>query len=131
LGTNVQFHISEAVGDVLVVSELDCVQLPLSLDELPQLVPYLGCLYNVVEVIHRLCYTSNAIKVNDSFGSTLEPKVIKAIMEKSTDRTRDHPFCHPYHSYIYLPLNHSISLSYNISTCTVRYVKIPVFKQIK
>ncbi|KAG2216281.1 hypothetical protein INT45_003912 [Circinella minor] len=97
VGTNAQFHISEAIGDVLVVTELDCVRLPLSLDELPQLVPYLGRLYNVVKVIHRLCYTSNAIKVNNSFGSTLEPKVIKAIIEKSTDKTRNNPFYHPYH----------------------------------
>lgn len=40
-----QFHINEAIG-VLVVSELDCVRLPLSHDELLELVR----LYNVVEV---------------------------------------------------------------------------------
>ncbi|KAI7895762.1 uncharacterized protein EV154DRAFT_412738 [Mucor mucedo] len=97
VGTNVQFHISEAIGDVLVVCELDSIRLPLSLDELPQLIPYLGRLYNVVEVVHRLCYTTESCNISPNFGYTLEPKVIKAIMEKTVDRTRDNPFYHPYH----------------------------------
>ena len=51
LGTNVQFNISEAMDDILMVLELDCIRFPLSLDELPQLEPYLDQLYNAVEVI--------------------------------------------------------------------------------
>ncbi|GAA5804506.1 hypothetical protein HPULCUR_010004 [Helicostylum pulchrum] len=96
VGTNVQFHISEAIGDILIVSELDSIRLPLSLDELPQLIPYLDRLYNVVEAIHRLCYPCHAMQVNNSFGQVVKPKVIKAIMEKSTDRIRENPFYHPY-----------------------------------
>ncbi|KAG1392259.1 hypothetical protein G6F60_012157 [Rhizopus arrhizus] len=51
VGTNVQFNISEAMDDILMVLELDCIRFPLSLDELPQLEPYLDQLYNAVEVI--------------------------------------------------------------------------------
>lgn len=54
LGTNVQINISEAMDDILVVLELDCIRFPLSLDELPQLVPYLDRLYNVIQAIHSL-----------------------------------------------------------------------------
>jgi len=97
LGTSVQVNISEAMDDILMVLELDCIRFPLSLDELPQLVPYLGRSYNVVEVIHRLCYTSNAFIINNSFKPALDAKVIKAIMEKSADRTRKNPFYHPHH----------------------------------
>ncbi|KAI7895757.1 uncharacterized protein EV154DRAFT_393701, partial [Mucor mucedo] len=53
LGTNVQFYISKAIFDVLVICELDSIRLPLSLAELPQFVPYPGRLYNTVEVFHR------------------------------------------------------------------------------
>jgi hypothetical protein len=97
LGANVQFNISEAMGDILMVLELDCIRFPLSLDELPQLVPYLDRFYNVVEVIHYLCYTSNTFTISNSFKPALDAKVIKAIMEKSTDRTRENPFYHPHH----------------------------------
>lgn len=97
LGTNVQVNISEAMDDTLMVLELDCIRFPLSLDELPQLVPYLDRLYSVVEVIHRLCYTSNTFTISNSFKPALDAKVIKAIMEKSTDRTRENPFYHPHH----------------------------------
>ncbi|RCH78146.1 hypothetical protein CU098_004963 [Rhizopus stolonifer] len=97
VGTNVQFNISEAMDDILMVLELDCIRFPLSLDELPQLVPYLDRLYNVVEVIHRLCYTSNTFIIGNSFKPALDAKVIKAIMEKSTDRNRENPFYHPRH----------------------------------
>ncbi|CEI86111.1 hypothetical protein RMCBS344292_00556 [Rhizopus microsporus] len=97
VGTNVQFNISEAMDDILMVLELDCIRFPLSLDELPQLVPYLDRLYNVVEVIHHLCYTSNTFTISNSFKPALDAKVIKAIMEKSTDRTRENPFYHPHH----------------------------------
>ncbi|KAI9363183.1 hypothetical protein BD770DRAFT_380964 [Pilaira anomala] len=41
VGTNIQFNISEAMEDILMVVELDCILFPLSLDELSQLVPYL------------------------------------------------------------------------------------------
>lgn len=67
VGTNIQFNISEAMEDILMVAELDCIRFPLSLDELPQLVPYLDRLYHVVDVIHKLCYTSNAFRVEESF----------------------------------------------------------------
>ncbi|KAI8641780.1 hypothetical protein BD408DRAFT_467720 [Parasitella parasitica] len=43
-----RFTIIKIIHDVLVVSELGFIRLPLSLDELPQLIPYL----NVVKV-HR------------------------------------------------------------------------------
>ncbi|CAO3674084.1 unnamed protein product [Rhizopus stolonifer] len=97
VGTNVQFNISEAMDDILMVLELDCIRFPLSLDELPQLVPYLDRLYNVVEVIHHLCYTSNTFTISNSFKPALDAKVIKAIMGKSTDRTHENPFYHPLH----------------------------------
>lgn len=97
LGTNVQFNISEAMDDILMVLELDFIRFPLSLDELPQLVPYLDRLYNVVEVIHHLCYANNTFTISNSFKPALDAKVIKAIMEKSTDRTRENPFYHPHH----------------------------------
>ncbi|KAL7316186.1 hypothetical protein PS15m_005322 [Mucor circinelloides] len=96
VGTNVQVNISEAMDDILMVLELDCIRFPLSLDELPQLVPYLDRLYNVVEVTHYLCYTSNAFIISNSFKLALDAKVIKAIMEKSADRTRKNPFYHPH-----------------------------------
>jgi hypothetical protein len=44
----VQFHISKSIDDVLVVSELDSIRLPLSLGELLQLVTYLGRLYSAL-----------------------------------------------------------------------------------
>lgn len=97
LGTNVQFNISEAMDDILMVLELNFIRFPLSLDELPQLVPYLDRLYNIVEMIHHLCYTSNTFIISNSFKPALDAKVIKAIMEKSTDRTRENPFYHPHH----------------------------------
>lgn len=83
VGTNVQVHISEIIDDILVVSELDNICLPLSLDELPQLIPYVDRFYDVVEVIHRLCYSTHFIEVNNSFGKVFELKLIKAIMENA------------------------------------------------
>ncbi|CAO3650433.1 unnamed protein product [Mucor hiemalis] len=53
VGTNILFNISEAMEDILMVAELDCIRFPLSLDELPQLVPYLDRLYHVIDVIHQ------------------------------------------------------------------------------
>ncbi|KAI7893955.1 uncharacterized protein EV154DRAFT_415960 [Mucor mucedo] len=97
VGTNIQFNISEAREDILMVAELDCIRFPLSLDELPQLVPYLDRLYHVVDVIHKLGYTSNAFQVDESFKPALDPKVIKAIMEKSVDRNRENSFYRPRH----------------------------------
>ncbi|KAI9476345.1 MAG: hypothetical protein EXX96DRAFT_596465 [Benjaminiella poitrasii] len=97
VGTNVQFNISEAIDDILMFLELDCIRFPLSLDKLPQLVPYLNRLYNVVEVIHHLCYTSNIFTISNSFKPALDAKIIKAIMEKSTDRTCEYPFYYSHH----------------------------------
>ncbi|KAL4207760.1 hypothetical protein CU097_007428 [Rhizopus azygosporus] len=97
LGTNIQFHLSQVRGDVLIVVELDSFRLPLSLDELPQMIPYLDRLYNVVDTIYRCCYENNTVDVLSEFGYCLEPKVVKAITEKTTDRTRSNCFHHPYH----------------------------------
>ncbi|KAG0735202.1 hypothetical protein G6F35_008151 [Rhizopus arrhizus] len=97
VGTNIQFHLSQVRGDVLIVIELDSIRLPLSLDELPQMIPYLDRLYNVVDTIYRCCYENNTADVLSEFGNCLEPKVIKAITEKTTDRTRTNCFYHPYH----------------------------------
>ncbi|KAG1085988.1 hypothetical protein G6F42_021172 [Rhizopus arrhizus] len=83
VGTSVQVNISEAMDDILMVLELDCIRFPLSLDELPQLVPYLGRSYNVVEVIHRLCYTSNAFIINNSFKPALDAKPLDAQLADS------------------------------------------------
>ncbi|KAG1561764.1 hypothetical protein G6F49_001500 [Rhizopus delemar] len=56
VGTNLQFHISELKSNVLTMVELDHFRLPLSMDELPQLIPYLHRLYNVVATIYSCCY---------------------------------------------------------------------------
>lgn len=86
------------MDDILMILELDCIRFPLSLNELPQLIPCLDRLDNVVEVIYRLCYTSNAFTVSSSFKPALDAEVIKAmITEKSTNRTRENPFYHPHH----------------------------------
>ncbi|ORE22306.1 hypothetical protein BCV71DRAFT_270460, partial [Rhizopus microsporus] len=69
----------------------------LDLHRLYTFVPYLERLYNVVETIHHLYYTSNTFTISNSFKPALDAKVIKAIMEKSTDRTRENPFYHPHH----------------------------------
>lgn len=81
----------------MIISELDNIRFPLSLDELPQFIPYLDCLYNVVNTIHRCCYTNATVNISSAFNSILELKVINAIMEKSSDRTRHNCFYHPYH----------------------------------
>ncbi|ORE10392.1 hypothetical protein BCV72DRAFT_333042 [Rhizopus microsporus var. microsporus] len=39
VSTNIQFHLSQVRSDVLVVVELDSTRLPLSLNELPQIMP--------------------------------------------------------------------------------------------
>ncbi|KAG1627874.1 hypothetical protein G6F45_007332 [Rhizopus arrhizus] len=74
VGTNIQLHLSQVRGDVLIVVELDSIRLPLSLDELPQMIPYLDRLYNVMDTIYRCCYENNTVDVLSEFGYCLEPK---------------------------------------------------------
>ncbi|KAG1454699.1 hypothetical protein G6F55_007468 [Rhizopus delemar] len=74
VGTNIQLHLSQVRGDVLIVVELDSIRLPLSLDELPQMIPYLDRLYNVVGTIYRCCYENNTADVLSEFVYYLEPK---------------------------------------------------------
>ncbi|KAI8983989.1 hypothetical protein BDF20DRAFT_817080, partial [Mycotypha africana] len=70
---------------------------------LPQLVPYFDRLYNVIEVIYTNCYskvnisTRTATDSNNGTLGTLEPKVLKAITEKTVDRTRYNCFYQSYH----------------------------------
>ncbi|KAI9364764.1 hypothetical protein BD770DRAFT_461180 [Pilaira anomala] len=59
IGTNVKFYLSEPVDNVLTMVELDTLHLPLSLKELPQIVPYLNRLYNVTEAIFNCCYNES------------------------------------------------------------------------
>lgn len=99
VGTNIQLHLTQVRGNVLIVVELDSIRLPLSLDELPQMIPYLNRLYNVVDTIYRCCYENNTADVLSKFGYYFQPKVIKAITEKTTDRTRNNCFYRPYHSF--------------------------------
>lgn len=95
-GTNIQFYISEVLEDIQLVTELDSIRLPLSLDELPQTLPYLGRLYNVVEAVHRCCYVNEEFDIALN-GHTLEPSVIKAITKKIVDRKRPNYFSRQYH----------------------------------
>ncbi|CEG75829.1 hypothetical protein RMATCC62417_10809 [Rhizopus microsporus] len=74
VGTNIQFHLSQVRGGVLVVIELDSIRLPLSLNELPQIIPYLDRLCNVVDTIYRCCYENNTGDVPNEFGYCLELK---------------------------------------------------------
>ncbi|KAL0092232.1 hypothetical protein J3Q64DRAFT_1633943, partial [Phycomyces blakesleeanus] len=73
---------------------LDHIRLPLSLDELPQRIPFLDRLYNVVEIIFKRYYTkSNKRKGHlHNFGNSLESRVLKAITERTVDRTHDNCF---------------------------------------
>ncbi|KAI7867763.1 uncharacterized protein EV154DRAFT_402776, partial [Mucor mucedo] len=84
---NVKFYLSEPVSNVLAMVELDTIRLPLSLDELPQIVAYLDHLYNVMEAIFNCCYNESNVSDNCDFDVSLEPRVIKAITERSVDRT--------------------------------------------
>lgn len=82
------------------MTELNNLRLPISLDELPQLVPYFDRLYNIVETIYYNCYSKDNMSATieiDSNNRTLEPKVLKAITEKTVDRTRYNCFYHPSH----------------------------------
>ncbi|KAI8878570.1 hypothetical protein K501DRAFT_304696 [Backusella circina FSU 941] len=97
VGTNLQFHISELKGNVLTMVELDHFRLPLSMDELPQLIPYLHRLYNVVATTYSCCYKQKKLNGDMPSGSSLEPRVIKAITVKTSDRTRKNYLYHPYH----------------------------------
>ncbi|CAO0800310.1 unnamed protein product [Mucor circinelloides] len=98
VGTDLQFHISEAKGSMMTMVELDHFRLPLSMDELPQLIPYLHRLYNVVEVIYICCYQQEKLKHDDvPSGSALEPRVIHALAVKSSDRTCKNYMYHFYH----------------------------------
>lgn len=100
IGTNLQFYICQNVDGVCFMTELHSLRLPVSLDELPQLVPYFDRLYNIVETIYKNCYSkdnmSSTTGANDDSG-TLDPKSLKAITEKTIDRTRYNCFYHPYH----------------------------------
>lgn len=82
------------------MTELNSLRLPISLDELPQLVPYFDRLYNIVETIYNNCYSKDNMSTTtdtDSNNGTLEPKILKAITEKTVDRTRYNCFYHPSH----------------------------------
>ncbi|KAI9476531.1 MAG: hypothetical protein EXX96DRAFT_596547 [Benjaminiella poitrasii] len=100
IGTNLQFYICQNVDGVCIMTELNSLRLPISLDELPQLVPYFDRLYNIVETIYNNCYSKdNMLTTTDTDGNngTLEPKILKAITEKTVDRMRYNCFYHPYH----------------------------------
>lgn len=98
LGSNVKFYSSEPSNELATV-ELDTIRLPLSLDELPQFVSYLDRLHNVMEAIFNCCYTESNVCENGDLGVSLElePRVIKAITERSVDRTRVNCFYSYYH----------------------------------
>ncbi|KAL7325456.1 hypothetical protein PS15p_207932 [Mucor circinelloides] len=83
---------------MMTMVELDHFRLPLSMDELPQLIPYLHRLYNVVEVIYSCCYQQEKLKHGDvPSGSSLGLRVIQAITVKSSDRTCKNYMHHFYH----------------------------------
>lgn len=82
------------------MTELNTLRLPISLDELPQLVPYFDRLYNILETIYNNCYSKDNISTTTAANSnngTLEPKILKAITEKTVDRMRYNCFHHPSH----------------------------------
>lgn len=86
------------------MAELDNLRIPMSIDELPRLVPYFDRLYNILEAIYINCYSKDNVSTTtdaDSSNGTLEPKIIKAITAKTADRDRYNCFYHPCH---YSPL---------------------------
>ncbi|KAG1069126.1 hypothetical protein G6F41_006274 [Rhizopus arrhizus] len=97
VGTNLQFHINELKGNVLTMVELDHFRLPLSMDELLQLIAYLHRLYNVVATIYSCCYKQKKLNGDMPSDSSLEPRVLKAITVKTSDRTRKNYLYYPYH----------------------------------
>ncbi|CAO3638451.1 unnamed protein product [Mucor hiemalis] len=96
VGTNLQFYVCQYVEGVCMMTELDSFRVPMSHDELPQLVPYMQRLYNVVNTIYVNCYTKETTSSAKFASNTLEPKVLKAITEKTVDRSRYKYFYHPY-----------------------------------
>ena len=105
LGTHLQFYICQYFDGVYVMIELDSFRIPMSLDELPQLVPYFERLYNVVKTIYINCYTkenmsTRVAKATNDINDTLEPKILKAITEKTVDRSRYNCFYHPCLCYL-------------------------------
>ncbi|EPB92140.1 hypothetical protein HMPREF1544_00965 [Mucor circinelloides 1006PhL] len=109
IGTNLKFYICQNVDGIFMMTELDHLRIPTALDELPQFVPYFDRLYNILATIHTNCYakdnvsnatttTSTSTSTNtNSNDSTLEPKVLKAITERTVDRGRYNCFYHPCH----------------------------------
>ncbi|KAI9356670.1 hypothetical protein BD770DRAFT_420321 [Pilaira anomala] len=101
IGTNLQFYTCQNVDGVCIMTELNSLRLPISLDELPQLDLYFDRLYEkIVETIYNNCYTQDNMSTTtdtNSNNGTLEPKVLKAITEKTVDRTRYNCFYHPSH----------------------------------
>lgn len=84
------------------MTELDSLRIPTSLDELPQLVPNFDRLYNILEAIYTNCYSkANVSKTTttstNSNDSTLESKILKALTEKTVDRSIYNCFYHPCH----------------------------------
>lgn len=77
--------------------ELDHFRLPLSMDELLQLIAYLHRLYNVVATIYSCCYKQKKLNGDMPSDSSLEPRVLKAITVKTSDRTRKNYLYYPYH----------------------------------
>lgn len=83
---------------MITIVELDHFRLPLSMDELPQRIPYLHRLYNAVEVIYSCCYQKEKLKHDDvPSGSALAPRVVHALAVKSSDRTCKNYMYHFYH----------------------------------
>lgn len=58
--------------------ELDTFRFPLSMDKLPQLLPYLHRLYNVVATIYRYCYNQTKLSGDMPSACSLEIRVINA-----------------------------------------------------
>lgn len=92
-GTNVKFYICQNVESVCLMTELNSLRIPTSIDELPQLIPYFDRLCNVLEAIYSNCYSrsncsdraTTSVTAANSNDSILEPRVLKAVIEKTVD----------------------------------------------
>jgi hypothetical protein len=82
------------------MKELDHIKFPLSLNELPQLLGFLDRLYDVIAVYKEYCKppaTDDNDVVRTNRRGSLSSPVLRALVVKTVDRSRENCHQHYYH----------------------------------
>ncbi|GAA5795596.1 hypothetical protein HPULCUR_000957 [Helicostylum pulchrum] len=99
VGNWVTFYITQLKGDGLyLMTELEHLRFPLSLNELPQLLGFVDRLYNILCVFEQICLAPVDVSITEEKGrETIKSPVLRPFIVKTVNRNRVNCFEHYHH----------------------------------